>query len=228
MPRNDNSNKGLVPKNDLPQREFPNTYLNDTPFSHDYNEVTYQDLIKTKTSNTTLPDLFSLFQFQAIPGIITFEEADRHEELHNWYLQLNKMISKSYFPTLEKVYRCNDSIQLLSGYNNTKEYLIHALVYNKFLVLKFIDIMSQSAFNLEIQMSASDIVSLMELEQQSDQNKYTIIQFLSSVMEGFHIQNLYNEMVAYVETTSDLSNRVKKILEKHSEQMIESLKDIDK
>lgn len=228
MPRNDNSNKGLVPKNDLPQREFPNTYLNDTPFSHDYNEVTYQDLIKTKTSNTTLPDLFSLFQFQAIPGIITFEEADRHEELHKWYLQLNKMISKTYFPTLEKVYRCNDSIQLLSGYNNTKEYLIHALVYNKFLVLKFIDIMSQSAFNLEIQMSASDIVSLMELEQQSDQNKYTIIQFLSSVMEGFHIQNLYNEMVAYVETTSDLSNRVKKILEKHSEQMIESLKDIDK
>ncbi len=228
MPRYDNSNKGLIPKNDLKQREFPNTYLNEIPFSHDYNEVTYQDLRKTKTSNTTLPELFSLFQFQAIPGIITFEEADRHEELHNWYLQLNKMISDKYFPTLEKVYRCNDFIQLLSGYNNTKEYLIHALVRNKFLILKFLDIMGHSAFNLGILMSASDVVSLMELEQQSDQDKYTIIQFLSSVMEGFHSQNLYNEMVAYVEATSDLSNRVKKILENHSEQMIESLKDMDK
>ena len=220
MSQNDNLNKGLIPRNDLEEGEFPHTYLNEVPNSRDYNNVNYQDLKNARTSNTTLPDLFHLFQSQAIPGIVTFGETDHIEELYDWYLQLNKMISNKYFPTLEKIHQDNDTVQLLSGYNNTKEYLIRALVRNKFLVLKFINILDNSASNLEIQMSAHEVVRLMELEYPSDQDKHMINQFLHSFMEGFYNQDLYNEIAAYVEVTLDLSNRVRKILENHSQQII--------
>lgn len=229
MPQgNDTSNKVLIPKDDLKEGEFPNTYLNIVSSSHDNNKANYEDLKNTKISQTTLPNLFPLFQSWAIPETNGLINMGDQEELHSWYSKLNRIMLRKYFPILEKLYRYNESIHTLYGYKNTKEYLNCALVRNKFLLLRFFNIMTEAASTLENEMTAIRIIRLMELEHPSDQEKLTIFKFLTSVMEDSHNKELYCDMANYGVTTSDLLIQVEKILKRNLQQMIKTLSDIDK